>query len=283
MFNYSYADTHSRALTDDEIYKYAPSVFAVTAHESRSERFKPIPTIKVVDALRREGFEVVSAQQSNAREDKRNFTKHMLRLRHVNDLANVTNKDKMSDSHAEVILKNAQDGTSAYQLMAGIYRLVCSNGMVGFSNTFNDVKVRHSGSEETISRNVVEGTFTVIEQADLLLEKREKWSNIKMSPDAQLAYAEAAHMLKFGDKDGNIDTPISPRQLLTVRRSGDSGDSLWLVHNRVQEACLKGGMRAYNTQTQRRTTVRPVKSIDVDIKLNKALWRLSSYFEERAA
>src|SRR5215475_11866198 len=36
----------ARALTEDELRKYAPSVFATTAHDSRSERFQPIPTIE---------------------------------------------------------------------------------------------------------------------------------------------------------------------------------------------------------------------------------------------
>jgi hypothetical protein len=37
-----------RALTETEMRRIAPSIFAVTAHESRSERFKPIPTIEVL-------------------------------------------------------------------------------------------------------------------------------------------------------------------------------------------------------------------------------------------
>ena len=55
--------SHAIELTNDEIFHYAPSVFAVEKHESRTENFVAIPTIKVVDALRKEGFAVVSAQQ----------------------------------------------------------------------------------------------------------------------------------------------------------------------------------------------------------------------------
>lgn len=282
MFNY-YTRNHSVALSNDEIFRCAPSVFAEAAHESRSERFRAIPTIQVVEALRKEGFEVVSAQQSRAREDKRDFTKHLLRLRHVNDLANTNNKARTSDTHAEIVLKNANDGTAAYELMAGAYRLVCSNGMIAWSPSFESVKVRHSGSLEKVATNVIEGTYRVVDESTHMLSKRDQWSAIALGDDARLALAEAAHVIKFGDSEGNTNTPITPRQLLTVRRSGDASKDLWTTFNVIQENCIKGGLSAYNTNTQRRTSTRDVKSLDVDVKINRALWKLTDFFASKAA
>ena len=75
-----------RALTETEMRHIAPSIFAVTAHESRSERFKPIPTIEVLRGLMQEGFMPVGAKQSRSRtEDKADFTKHLIRLRRIDD------------------------------------------------------------------------------------------------------------------------------------------------------------------------------------------------------
>lgn len=278
-----YNRSHSVALTDEQIFRFAPSVFAGEAHESRSERFRPIPTIKVVEALSKEGFVVVSAQQNNAREDKRNYTKHLLRLRHVDDLANGNNKSRQHDTHGEIVLRNANDGTASYELMAGAYRLLCSNGMVGWSPLFESVKVRHSGNLETVARSVIEGTYTVVDETNHLLSKRDQWSSITLGDDARLALAEAAHVVKFGDKDGNTDTPITPRQLLTVRRSGDAGKDLWTTFNVIQENCIKGGLRAYNQNTQRRMSTRDVKSLDVDVKMNRALWKLTDFFADKVA
>ena len=56
-----------RAMTETEMRQIAPSIFAVSAHESRSERFKPIPTIEVLRGLMKEGFVPVGAKQSNSR------------------------------------------------------------------------------------------------------------------------------------------------------------------------------------------------------------------------
>ena len=112
---------HARALTEDEMRRIAPSIFATSAHESRSERFQPIPTIEVLRGLGKEGFVPVGVKQSVARDaDKVNFTKHLIRLRRLG------NEDsyRVGDTVCEILLKNANDGTSAYELMAGLFRLL---------------------------------------------------------------------------------------------------------------------------------------------------------------
>ena len=77
-------DDKERALTDDELMEAAPSIFARDAHESRSDRFQPIPTIEVLRALPKEGFAAVGAKQSMARTaDRMMFTKHLIRLRRI--------------------------------------------------------------------------------------------------------------------------------------------------------------------------------------------------------
>ncbi len=59
--NFARFDNSARSMTEDELRKAAPSIFAVEAHESRSERFQPIPTIEVLRGLMREGFMPVGA------------------------------------------------------------------------------------------------------------------------------------------------------------------------------------------------------------------------------
>lgn len=273
-----YHRNHSVALTNDEIYRFAPSVFATQAHDSRTERFRPIPTIQIVESLRKEGFEVVSAAQCRTRDaSKREFTKHLLRLRHMNELQTVNGR---ADSHGEIVLKNANDGGSSYQLMAGVFRIVCTNGLISASELFDAIRVKHSGSLESVASKVIEGTFQVVDETQRVLSHRDTWQNITMPHEAQIAFAEAAHVVRFGDSDGVTDTPIKPAQLLTARRHEDAGDSLWQVFNRTQENCIKGGrhLRAYNSKTHRMTSIREVTSLDADVKINKALWKLADYF-----
>ena len=162
--------------------------------------------------------------------------------------------------------------------MAGAYRLLCSNGMVGWSPYFEAIKVRHSGNLEEISRKVIEGTYTVVEETNNLLSKRDEWSDIKLNDESRLLLAQAAHIARFGDSKGETNTPIKPQQLLTIRRSGDSGNDLWTTFNIIQENSIKGGLSAFNRSTERMTTTREVKSLDNDVKINRALWKITDHF-----
>lgn len=266
-----------RAMTEDEMHKVAPSIFAVTAHESRSERFKPIPTIELLRALTKEGFVPVGAKQSRTRiEGKAEFTKHLIRMRRIDD----RNTYSVGDNVCEILLKNANDGTSAYELMAGLFRIRCLNSLVAQVGTVEAIKVRHSGD---VSDKVIEGTYTVLNEAEKVLAAPQDWSGIKLNSDEQTIFANAAHILRFGDAEGKTSTPIKPEQLLIPRRYNDRAEDLWTTFNVLQENTIKGGLRGVNRDEfgrPRRVKSRAVNGIDQDIKLNRALWTLSQKMAE---
>ena len=55
-------DDGARALSQDEMRRAAPSIFAARPHVSRSERFRAIPTIEVLRGLEQEGFFAVGVE-----------------------------------------------------------------------------------------------------------------------------------------------------------------------------------------------------------------------------
>lgn len=260
-----------RSLSEDEMRSIAPSIFATSAHESRSDRFKPIPTIEILRGLMKEGFMPVGARQSVSRtEGKANFTKHLIRLRRLDD-GNVYN---VGDTVCEILLKNANDGTSAYELLAGLFRVCCLNSLVAQTGTIDAIKVRHSGD---VQHKVIEGTFRVLGEAERTLAAPQDWSTMRMNHEEASILADAAHVLRFGDNEGETTTPIKPEQLLVPRRQDDRANDLWTVWNVVQENAIKGGLRGVGRDDlgrPRRVKSRAVNGIDQDIKLNKALWLL---------
>ena len=123
-------------LSEDQMRAVAPSVFAEGKHQSRSERYTYIPTIEVLRGLGREGFQPFMVAQSRSRvEGKADFAKHMIRLRHA---AQVNAKGEAN----EIILINSHDGASSYQMLAGMFRFVCCNGMVCGTVT-EDLRIPH--------------------------------------------------------------------------------------------------------------------------------------------
>lgn len=264
-------DAGQHFLSEDEIRAKAPSVFATTAHESRSERFKPIATIDVVRMLDKEGFGVVGAQQSVTRHaDRKNFAKHMLRLRRKDG-----EQKHVGDTIFEVLLKNANDGSAAYDLLSGLWRIRCLNSLVSMSTQMATQRVRHSGD---VAPKVIEGVFEVIKDADRSLEAPDKWGQLLLPAPEQEAFAKAAHAIRFPvDGYGNQTTHVRPEQLLKVRRDGDRETDLWTVFNRVQENVIRGGLNNFGAAANgqyRYAHTREIKGIDQTTALNRALWTL---------
>lgn len=271
---------HSRPLTESELRTACPSIFATTKHESRSDRFKPIPTWDAVRALKVEGFEVVSAMATNVRNPShREFGKHLLRFRRFDN----EKAYSVGDTVCEMLLKNANDGSSVYDLFAGLFRIRCLNGMVANLGNIGVVKVRHTGD---VIPKVVEGTYTVLESAKIALRAPDQWSMIQLTREEKVVLAESAHQLRFDTEAGQPDHAIKPTALLEPRRSGDTSSDLWTTFNVIQENALKGGLTGMGRDANnnlRRVTTRAVKGIDQDVKLNRALWTLADKMAELKA
>lgn len=264
-----------RSLTLEDLQRAVPSAFATAPHESRSDRYAYIPTSNVITAMMRAGFMPVDARQSGSRiAGKAEYTKHMLRFRHADaQLANV------GDTAPEVILINSHDGTSAYQLMGGLYRLVCSNGMVVSDSTIASLSVHHKGD---IASKVIEGSFQIVQQSARVLDVVKEWGALQLTNGEQTALAEAAHTLRFADSEGAVTTPITPAQMLHVRRSEDARPDLYSTFNRIQENAIRGGLTARAPRQPyerrgRRVSTREVRGIDQDVRLNRALWQLGEH------
>lgn len=254
-------------LTDDQIRQVAPSVFAVEPHSSRGDRYGFIPTGRVLEGLRREGFHAFSAMQTRVRiGDREGFTKHLLRLRQIDHL------DR--EEFNEVVLVNSHDGTSSYQLMAGTFRVICKNGMVAGGEIFNEIRTRHSGD---VVGQVIEGAYEIVREFPRLNESIADMKSIVLTEPQQLAFARSALALKYDEGQA----PITEAAVIAPRRSADRDPTLWNTLNRAQENLLAGGVRG-RSSNGRRTSTRAVTGIQENVKLNRALWMLAESMKQLA-
>jgi len=260
--------TYDRGITNEELMQAVPSFFQVQSHESRSSRFAPISTIKVIEELRKEGFVPCFAMQSKARdESKIDFTKHQIRLRPAN-------YDYRKDWN-EIILVNANDGTSSYQLTAGRFRLVCSNGLV-LGDAERSQVIYHKGT--TIERDVIEGAFTVVKDFDETDRLRLEMEKILLTEAERKQLAFLSMVMCTGNTD---EFKFEPTKLLTPRRSEDTiRPDLWSTFNIIQENAIKGGVKYYNGETDRNATSREIKSIGKNMNINRAIWNTAKLMVE---
>lgn len=260
-------------LTEDQMCSAAPSIFAAGKHASRSERYTYIPTIDVLRGLRKEGFEPFMVAQGASRvEGKAEFTKHMIRMRHHRDNSGQVRTRLEAN---EIILINSHDGASSYQMLAGMFRFVCCNGLV-VGDVVDDIRIPHKGN---IQGEVIEGAFRVLDEFEAVNEHTEAMKALQLQPPEEIAFATAALALRFGargveETGGHRPAPVTAEQLIEARRPEDIGHSLWATFQRVQENVIRGGQPGRSAQGRRLQT-RPVASIDRGVNLNRALWMLA--------
>lgn len=255
------------ALSLDDVRRIAPSVFAEQKHDSRSDRYSYIPTSEVLSGLMKEGFRPYAVMQGGSRdEEKRGFTKHLLRLRHDSqELA-------VGGTHNEIVLLNSHDGTSSYRLMAGVFRMVCGNGMVVAQSMVDDIRIPHTGD---VQGRVIDGCCELLEKLPEVSDSVAGMNALRLTDGERLAFARASLVARYGDDV----PPITAEQVLTVKRHEDAAPTIWNTLNTAQESLIRGGLgyiqrdEAGRRKAYRRT--REVNGIDQNTHVNRALWALA--------
>ena len=260
-------------LSKEKLFKLAPSIFTQASSHKTSNKYAPIATEQIIDKLMSEGFFPTWATQTKSlSQESKAFAKHMLRFQRHDALQN------NQGLYPELVLINSHDGLSSYRLMAGLFRLVCGNGMIA-GQAYNEIRIKHQGD---VIGNVIEGTYKVIETANQMLDVSDDMASIHLNADEKGIFAQAAHALKFSDSEGAM--MVTPESLLQPRRYVDQKDNdLFTVFNVIQENLIKGGIRGYRLNKYgytTRTKTREVKAIDQNVKLNRALWTLTEKMME---
>jgi Domain of unknown function (DUF932) len=259
----SHANAFEHALSLEALRERTPAVFASGPHESTSSKYTFIPTERVLAGLMGAGFVAVDARQTQARRASLMHARHILRLRRRFETI------ELKDAIPEVVFLNSHDGTSAYQLRMGIFRVVCTNGLIVSRGAFPAYCVSHRGD---VVEEVVTGALKMAEEFDRLASQVEAMERRHLPKEEQLQFAQAALSIRFPDPTLR---GMEPAQLLNCRRVQDLGDDLWTILNRCQEGLLGGGLRG-RSPSGRLTRTRRISSIQEDLRVNSRLWDLAS-------
>jgi hypothetical protein len=259
----SAANVFSGAMSLDAVRQRAPAVFASSAHERTSAKYTFIPTERVLSGLMSAGFVPVDARQAHTRRASPLHARHVVRLRRRFETV------QLRDAVPEVVFLNSHDGTSAYQLRMGIFRVVCTNGLIVSRGAFPAYCAPHRGD---VVDEVVTGALEVSERFGSLAAQVERMEQRPMFKDEQIEFSERALALRFPVL---AECGMQPSQLLICRRVEDVGDDLWSVLNRIQENLLGGGL-SRRAASGRLTRTRRITSIREDVRLNGRLWDLAT-------
>ena len=257
-----YANVFTDGLSIDNLRQNVPAVFAAAAHESLSQKYTFIPTDRVLTGLMSAGFVPVEARQAQSRKGSPAHARHVVRLRRRFETV------ALRDSVPEVVFLNSHDGTSAYQLRLGLFRAICTNGLIVSVGAFPAYCVAHRGD---VVDQVVTAALEASERFEALASRVERMELRRLDRGEQIGFAGKALALRFPDLD---QAGIQPYRLLECRRVDDTSENLWTVLNRVQENLLGGGL-IRRTETGRLSRTRRITSIREDVRLNGRLWDLA--------
>ena len=264
-----------QALNDDEIKLLCPVAFKDTMTKAEinklglSDHYSFVPTMNVINDLRELGYEVTDAKQVKARKKSTNgYQKHLVTLEHPKY------KVEGSKEYPQILLSNSHDGGNAFTLSAGIFRLVCSNGLVIKTEDYGSARLVHKGySFEAVQELVKQFEETV----DEVLTRITAMKKVQLTKEQQIEFAKQAALLRFKSKsynEDNIEKVVNIDDLLNVDRKEDAGDGLYEVFNRVQESLINGKYTYLGTKDKPRKA-RPIKNFKQNIEVNSKLSELA--------
>jgi Domain of unknown function (DUF932) len=249
-------------LSIDELRRRTPAVFAGNASTRTKLTYRFINTAGVLAALLEAGFEPSAAQQTRSRAGSDPaYARHMIRLRSVRESITLV------DCIPEICLINAHDGTSAYQLLAGLYRPLCTNGLLCRMGDFAIIRIPHRAN---IIADVVAGALKITAQFARIGSQVTAMAARVLSDREQVEFAQIAYEIRWAKVEAR--PAFLPSKMLEVRRATDAQPSLWHTFNRLQESAMTGGI-LYHTRAQRLMRTRRIRNIREDVRINTALWQ----------
>ena len=253
----------------EELKGIAPSIFTTHGAGNTSDKYSHIPTDKVINDMATLGWNVVDAKEVKARKQV-GYQKHLVVFRNNDVVINGKDGDTV---YPQILLTNSHDGKNSFSFQAGLFRMICENGLVIATKQFENYKIRHMGYDFETLQGVIKD---MISNLDLTVESMNKMKETELTEEQTLDFAKqlletrvAGSKNKFGDE--------AIADILTPQRKEDKGNGLWEVFNRVQENIVEGNFQ-YLTPGGKLRQARPIKNFRQDMNINAKMYEQALTF-----
>ena len=273
MLNFKGEQTY---MNKEQLKELCPLAFAeAPTNPDVSGRYLFVNTETIVDDLDKLGWKPVQAAQRKSRGNGTIFSKHMVAFQNPDIKIKGEGGD---DSFPRIIMTNSHDGMQAFKFSVGIFRLVCSNGLVVADEQFSEFKIKHKGYtfgelREVVNQAVEDLPNKVQVLNDMKNRTLTQNEKNKLALDAMLIRANITPGSEKANEFNYDDETIE--DILDPKRDEDKGDDLWRVFNVIQEKITQGDFHAALTGAKVRK-VRKIKSFEKDLKVNKELFKLAT-------
>lgn len=255
----------------------APAIATDHPHPYKSSTFTHVNTGELLESMLDNGFAIRSVRQARGLITTRGvdtglYNQHIVVLRDAkafHDLA-------VGDSIPEIVIINSHDGSGCFMVTAGLFRLLCLNGMV-VGDSYESLRLQHRWMAV---EEITAGARKIWEHMPILMKWREDAVKRELSTEEKYDFAEKAMVIRFPTRPVQ-EMPFDSGQLLSMRRDEDVGDNLWKTYQRVQENVIKGGIEG-RSGTGRITRMREITGVQADLEINRSLWDLADTYLKAA-
>ena len=252
------------SLTLAHAIELVPSIGAKSpAPHIRSKSYNFTSTEEVANHMLDMGYTITSARASNTKSDLwKNYGAHIISFQHPE----LYIKDSAGGIEARptIVMTNSHDGSRPVQFDMGMFRLVCSNGLMVKSMELGGYRERHSRMDLAGVKSMLDEKLTAMPK---LVGQINDWAQYEMTPTQRKEFATRALAIRVGQERQAEEHEI--RSLLTPRRAADERTDLWTTFNVVQEGLIRGGFMMGER------TARAVTNPWADMTINRALWALA--------
>ena len=257
--------------------KICPAAFSDSAAPHTSERYSHVRTADIVQKMLDSGFVIQNASQQKTQKrtaGNEQFQKHRITMRMPGDFGQSLD---LGSVFPTVDLINSGNWSSKFLMALGLYRLICTNGMVApVGDQAHTVNVRHNN----INDDVMQAMDTAIASAPSLVDFADRAANADMSDNAITEYVTAAARLRWNFEKDESPSEAHLTGLGHARRIEDNKTDLWHTFNRVQENGTRGGFLIPDSSGKMRRS-REVTNIAADTAWNQNLWSLTQSWIDR--
>ena len=231
-----------------------PAIFTKTPSPKVSNRYSFADSEYYLQKFIDADWTIHSARQVS----KSEYAPHQVILRNK-DIATV------GDLLPQLIFTNSHNGIKKMTMDTGIYRLVCSNGLVVPTSITQSLSIKHIDLGDSTTDTIVNSFY---EKIPIIMNSIDRMRNKILTNDEIDNFTYNALQIRFINAVGiNINDVVKPSRI------EDYSDDLWTVFNVVQEKIIRGGI-----QLPSKRHSRPINNFVNDNDINTKLWQLAEQY-----
>jgi hypothetical protein len=277
-------NSNNEFLTSNQIREKAPAVYAHDYAEDLSSKYGNFNSAQAIDVMDAYGYGVTQAAQVKGRTTTAN-----LHGQHLMAFAKRHEVSASTEEQPEIIFYNSHDGKSSMKLFAGVYRFICSNGLIagdGFDQRMVHYKSNLDSFEDllTYTANSLEDIAQLTHSMKNITPEREQvalFAEKALETRYDLYVPTKNNWDQLGWLERNMFDKRAIKQTLTATRPQDAANDAWTIFNRVQESVIRGGFDVLGERKRRGQVflgykqAKALSSIKENVSVNRKLWDIA--------